>query len=134
MGQNSSLESNAGPETRTAEARSRERNSGSLFCSNWTNVNFCTTVNNVQEPVSPNREIEENGHSDENSDENSDNNSDGNSEVMDSGENSKLVDFDNDSGRGSNSVVASLETTSITTNCDTESLRHEQKFFRQSSP
>ena len=121
MGQNSSSESNADSETRTAKTKSRKRKSGSLFCSNWTNVNCCNINVNVQEPVSQNRKIEEKSNVEDD-------------HYHDSGENSILVDSDNDSGRGSNSVVASLETTSITTHCDTESLRHEQKFFRQSSP
>ena len=131
MGQNSSSEPKSKPETNATAAKTRERKSGSLFCSNWTNVgicsNNCSTIN-VHEPVSPNREIEEKL--------NESSVHDGNSEVIDSGRN--LISFDDDSSRDSNSTVAYLETTSITADCDTsittESLRHDHKFFRQSSP
>ena len=60
MGQSKSTEKQDTDETNSTEVKTRKTKSGSLFCSNWKNVGFCTNGNtiNVYEHEPVNRQIE----------------------------------------------------------------------------
>ena len=117
MGQSKSTEKQDTDETNSTEVKTRETKSGSLFCSNWNNVGFCSTIN-VNEPAD--RQIEEKSNETSNVRDQS---------SRDSVHN--LIDYEDDSGRDSNSLNVFSKTTTIASLCDSE---QRKNFAMPSTP